>query len=74
MGSPPMPRFFRPLRHPALGIPAPVAAPHPLQGGGGGLAVHGGGGAWAWKPLPGKPLSPIPNPIGAGNLTQSKVF
>ena len=34
----------------------------------------GGGGAWAWKPLPGKPLSPIPKPIGAGDLTQSKVF
>ena len=24
--------------------------------------------------LPGKPLSPIPEPIGAGDLTQSKVF
>ena len=45
------------------------------KGAGGGLAVHGGGGgAWAWKPLPGNPLSPIPKPIGAGNLTQSKVF
>ena len=46
------------------------------KGEGVGLAVHegGGGGAWAWKPLPGKPLSPIPEPIGAGDLTQSKVF
>ena len=31
-------------------------------------------GAWAWKPLPGKPLSPIPEPIGAGDLTQAKNF
>ena len=42
--------------------------------GGGGLVVRGGGGAWAWKPLPGKPLSPIPEPIGAGDWTHAKVF
>ena len=41
---------------------------------GGALAVRGGGGAWAWKPLAGKPLSPIPEPIGAGDLMQGKVF
>ena len=40
--------------------------------GGGGWRYTGG--AWAWKTLPSKPLSPIPEPIGAGDLTQSKVF
>ena len=39
------------------------------RGEGGGLAVRGGGGAWAWKPLAGKPLSPVPELIGAGDLT-----
>ena len=33
-----------------------------------------GGGAWAWKPLAGKPLSPVPEPIGAGDVTQAKFF
>ena len=33
-----------------------------------------GGGAWAWKHLAGKPLSPVPEPIGGGDLTQAKVF
>ena len=37
------------------------------------MAVRGGG-AWAWKPLAGKPLSPVPEPIEAGDLTQAKVF
>ena len=46
--------------------------PVPNKGEGGGLAVHGGGGAWAWKGLPDKPLSPIPEPIGAQELTHSK--
>ena len=31
------------------------------------------GGEWAWKPLPGKPLSPIHEPIGARDWTQAKV-
>ena len=35
---------------------------------------YGGGGAWVWKPLAGKPPSPVPEPIGAGDLTQAKVF
>ena len=44
-------------------------------GGGGGLVAHrGGGGAWAWERVPGKPLSPIPEPIGAGDFAQAKVF
>ena len=34
----------------------------------------GGGGAWAGKPVAGKPLSLIPEPIGAGDLTHAKVF
>ena len=33
-----------------------------------------GGGAWARKAVPGKPPSPIPEPMGAGDLTQSKDF
>ena len=73
-----MPPFFEhwcDLRHTALGIPAHVAAPHVQQGGGWRLAVRGGGGgAWAWKPLAGKHLSPVPEIIGAGDLTQAKVF
>ena len=60
------------LRHPTLRILPPVAAPHPQQGSGGGVRYTGG--AWAWKPRPGKPLSRSPEPIGAGDLTQSKVF
>ena len=32
------------------------------------------GGAWAWKPLPGKLVSPFPEPIGSRHLTQAKVF
>ena len=43
------------------------------KGAGGGAWRHTGG-AWAWKPLPGKPLSSIPEPIGAGDLTQAKIF
>ena len=38
---------------------------------------EGGGyitGAWAWKPPPGEPLSPIPKLIGAWDFTQAKVF
>ena len=31
-------------------------------------------GAWAWKPQLAKPLSPIPEPIGARDLMQKKVF
>ena len=49
------PPFFgarRGIRHPALGISLPFAAP----------------------PQPGKPLSPIPEPIGAGDWTQAKVL
>ena len=70
--------FFEPrgdLHHPALAISLPFAARHPQQGcgwGGGGWRCTSG--AWAWKPLPGKPLSPIPEPVGAGDLTQAKVF
>ena len=57
-----------------LGIPVHIAAPHPQQGGGGGLAVRGWGGAWAWTPLAGTPPSPVPERIGAGDLTQAKDF
>ena len=32
------------------------------------------GGAWTWKPEPGKPLSTIPEPMGAVDLTQAKAF
>ena len=62
------------IHHPALGISPPFAAPHLPQG-------CGGGGGWrharvasACKPLPRKPLSPIPELIGAGDLTQAKVY
>ena len=67
--SPDAPPFFE---RPALGILPPFAAPHQQQGCWGAWQYTGG--AWAWKPLPGKPLSPIPEPIGAGDLTQAKVF
>ena len=40
--------------------------------GGGGWRYTGG--AWAWRPLPGKPLSPVPELIGARDMTQAKVF
>ena len=40
----------------------------------GGAWRYRGGGAWAWKPLAGKPLSPVPEPIGAGDLMQAKDF
>ena len=42
------------------------------KGAGGGLAAHIG--AWTWKPLPGKPRSPIAEPIGAEDLMQGKIF
>ena len=42
--------------------------------GGGAGRYGGGGGAWAWKPLAGKPLSPIPEPVGAGDLTPAHVI
>ena len=70
MGTPPMPEvtyitlrwaFRRLLRH-------------RIRTKGAGAAWRYIGGAWAWKPLPGKPLSPIPEPIGARDLTQAKVF
>ena len=44
------------------------------KGEGGAWRYGGWGGAWAWKPLAGKPLSPIPERIGVGDLTQAKVF
>ena len=52
------------------------AAPHPQQvrggGGGGGARWRDTGHAWACKPEPVKPLSPIHEPIGAGDLMQAK--
>ena len=50
----------------------PLAAPHPQQGCMGRLAAHTG--AWTWKPLRGKPLSPFPDPTGAADWTQAQVF
>ena len=47
---------------------------HRSRNKGAGRAWRYTGGAWAWKPLPGRPLSPIPEPIGAGDLTKGKVF
>ena len=38
------------------------------------MAVGGGGGARAWKPVAGNPLAPVPEPMGATDLTQAKVF
>ena len=67
MGTPPMPPFFQPrgdLHHPALGISPLFAAPHPQQGGGGGLAVHGGG--MGMEDHAGK--APVPHPRTSGGL------
>ena len=47
---------------------------HRIRNKGEGGAWRYGGGAWAWKPLAGKPLSPVPEPIGVGDSTQAKVF
>ena len=51
---------------------------HILNKGAGGGGGWGGwrhkGGAWTWKPLPGKPLSPILEPIGAGDLKRATAF
>ena len=47
---------------------------HRIRNKGEGGAWQYGRGAWAWKPLAGKPVSPIPDSIGAGDLPQAKVF
>ena len=47
---------------------------HRIRNKGEGGAWRYGRGAWAWKPPAGKPLTPVPEPIGAGDLTQAKVF
>ena len=74
MGTPLMPPFCEPrgsLHHPALGILPPFTAPHPQHWSGGGGGSRHTCGAWAWKPLPRNPRSPIP---GDGDLTQAKIF
>ena len=74
--SPDAPPFFRApswLTSPSAGHFAAfcgTASATRVRGGPGGTR----GGAWVWKPLPGKPVSPIPEPILAGDLTRSKVF
>ena len=47
---------------------------HPIWNKGVGGVWRYTGGAWPWKSQPGNPVSRIPEPIGAGHLTQSKVF
>ena len=77
MGTPPMPPLFKPrgdIHHPSLGILLPLAAPHPEKGCGAGGAGGTQGGGLIWKPLTAKPLSPIPEPIGAADSTQAISF
>ena len=45
---------------------------HRIRNKGAGGAWQHTGGAWTWKPLPGKALSPIREPIGVGDSTQPR--
>ena len=77
VGTPPMPPF---LRRPAwrmspctehFAVCCGTTSRKRVRGGGG---WRNTGGAWTWKPLPGKPLSPIPEPIGSNDLAQAEAF